>query len=293
MATKGVISRILPEEDMPYLEDGTPVDVVLNPLGVPSRMNVGQILEAHLGWAARSLGHQIDEHTMRIAAFGANGTHRAAADPAALACGHRVTGVTRHPDAFPIRHDRLTVAIADVHDARRRGERRAQCRGGPVRLGLPFGRKPITVYSDGVGNIVAGMSGHGIKRLVVISSSTTEPRHHADGGFLLNRVPQPVIVARIGKTVYADMRRMEQLVAATDLAWTVMPPSGRSDISQITDCRLDETVRGVYTARSDLAASMLDQIDDDRFHRKFVAVTTTAAKPSLWSLVRQEALNNR
>lgn len=57
---KGVISRILPEEDMPYLEDGTPVDVVLNPLGVPSRMNVGQILEAHLGWAARSLGHQVD-----------------------------------------------------------------------------------------------------------------------------------------------------------------------------------------------------------------------------------------
>ena len=58
---KGVISRILPEEDMPYLEDGTPVDVVLNPLGVPSRMNVGQILEAHLGWAARSLGQQIDD----------------------------------------------------------------------------------------------------------------------------------------------------------------------------------------------------------------------------------------
>ena len=57
---KGVISCILAEEDMPYLEDGTPVDMVLNPLGVPSRMNVGQILEAHLGWAARSLGCQID-----------------------------------------------------------------------------------------------------------------------------------------------------------------------------------------------------------------------------------------
>ncbi|MCY4489446.1 MAG: DNA-directed RNA polymerase subunit beta [Deltaproteobacteria bacterium] len=57
---KGVISCILPEEDMPYLEDGTPVDMVLNPLGVPSRMNVGQILEAHLGWAARSLGRQIE-----------------------------------------------------------------------------------------------------------------------------------------------------------------------------------------------------------------------------------------
>jgi DNA-directed RNA polymerase subunit beta len=53
---KGVISMVLPEEDMPYLPDGTPVDIVLNPLGVPSRMNVGQILETHLGWAARSLG---------------------------------------------------------------------------------------------------------------------------------------------------------------------------------------------------------------------------------------------
>ena len=58
---KGVISRILPEEDMPFLEDGTPVDIVLNPLGVPSRMNVGQIFETHLGFAARGLGMQIGE----------------------------------------------------------------------------------------------------------------------------------------------------------------------------------------------------------------------------------------
>ncbi|MDH5354463.1 MAG: DNA-directed RNA polymerase subunit beta [Gammaproteobacteria bacterium] len=56
---KGVVSMIVPEEDMPYREDGTPVDVVLNPLGVPSRMNVGQILEAHLGWAANGLGLKI------------------------------------------------------------------------------------------------------------------------------------------------------------------------------------------------------------------------------------------
>jgi len=56
---KGVIARILPEEDMPYLPDGTPVEVVLNPLGVPSRMNVGQILETHLGWAAKELGTRV------------------------------------------------------------------------------------------------------------------------------------------------------------------------------------------------------------------------------------------
>ena len=53
---KGVISRILPEEDMPFLPDGTPVDIILNPLGVPSRMNLGQVLETHLGWAAHTMG---------------------------------------------------------------------------------------------------------------------------------------------------------------------------------------------------------------------------------------------
>ena len=56
---KGVIARILPDEDMPYLEDGTPMEIVLNPLGVPSRMNVGQILETHLGWAGHELGKKI------------------------------------------------------------------------------------------------------------------------------------------------------------------------------------------------------------------------------------------
>ncbi len=57
---KGVVSKIVPVEDMPYMADGTPVDIVLNPLGVPSRMNVGQILEVHLGWAAKGLGRRID-----------------------------------------------------------------------------------------------------------------------------------------------------------------------------------------------------------------------------------------
>ena len=79
---KGVLSRILPEEDMPYLADGRPVDIVLNPLGVPSRMNVGQILETHLGWAARGLGEQVrrarsTSTTGRRAALEAQGRVRA------------------------------------------------------------------------------------------------------------------------------------------------------------------------------------------------------------------------
>jgi DNA-directed RNA polymerase subunit beta len=63
---KGVLSKVVPQEDMPYLADGTPVDVVLNPLGVPSRMNIGQILETHLGWAAYWIGHQIEEALDKI-----------------------------------------------------------------------------------------------------------------------------------------------------------------------------------------------------------------------------------
>ena len=67
---KGVISRIMPEEDMPFLDDGTPVDVVLNPLGVPSRMNVGQILETHLGWAARGIGLKIGDALEKVQGSG-------------------------------------------------------------------------------------------------------------------------------------------------------------------------------------------------------------------------------
>ncbi len=57
---KGVVSRVLPQEDMPFLEDGTPLDIVLNPLGVPSRMNIGQVLEVHLGFAAKKLGWKVE-----------------------------------------------------------------------------------------------------------------------------------------------------------------------------------------------------------------------------------------
>jgi DNA-directed RNA polymerase subunit beta len=78
---KGVISRILPNEDMPFLEDGTPVDIVLNPLGVPSRMNVGQIFETHLGWAARGLGKQISQ---MLEGMHAEGKELAGADPKAM-----------------------------------------------------------------------------------------------------------------------------------------------------------------------------------------------------------------
>ena len=91
---KGVVSQIVPCEDMPFLEDGTHVDVVLNPLGVPSRMNVGQILETHLGWACRGLGRAIDE---ALAKFHESGQAKALRDEMEKVYG-KENGVTKLKD---------------------------------------------------------------------------------------------------------------------------------------------------------------------------------------------------
>lgn len=231
---------------------------------------------------------------MRIVVFGANGqTGRLLAEQA-LAAGHDVAAVTRHPAGFPLTHDRLAVVHADVRDAQA-ADRAVE--GADVvlsALGVPFTRKQITLYSEGTGNIVAAMSRHGVKRLIVVSSSATEPHHHADGGFLLNRVLQPLVTATIGKTTYADMRRMEDLVRRSDLEWTIMRPSGLFDTPGVTAYQLhQDQAPGIFTSRADLAASMLDQATGSRFVRKAVAVTTTDGVPTLFQMMRREALKKK
>jgi len=227
---------------------------------------------------------------MKLTVFGANGPTGRLLTARALAEGHHVTAATRHPDAFPLRDDRLEITETDVYDAGAVERAVAGADAVLSSLGVPFTRKPISVYSAGVGHIVEAMRWHSVKRLVVVSSSATEPHHHADGGFMINRVMQPLVTATIGKTTYADMRRMEALVRASDLAWTIVRPSGLFDLPEATDYRLDEDqAPGVFTARADLAAAMLAQIDDDRFLRKHLAVTTTGVRPSLWKLMTQEA----
>ena len=161
---------------------------------------------------------------MRIVIFGASGqTGRLLAEQA-LAAGHDVAAVTRRLAGFPVTHDRLAVVEADVHD----GPAVDRVAGGAdvvlSALGVPFARKQITVYSRGAGNIIAAMSRHGVKRLIVVSSSATEPHHHADGGFLLNRVFQPLVTATIGRTTYAD------LICTPQLAITDEPSAAQNGI---------------------------------------------------------------
>ncbi|HET6165747.1 MAG TPA: NAD(P)H-binding protein [Marmoricola sp.] len=227
---------------------------------------------------------------MRIAVFGANGPTGRLLTARALAAGHRVVAATRHPDTFPLTHERLEVDATDVYDAEAVASTVDGVDAVLSTLGVPFTRRPITVYSVGTEHIVAAMHRHGVKRLVVVSSSATYPHHHAEGGFLLNRVLQPMVTRTIGRTTYADMRRMEELVRASDLSWTIIRPSGLFDRSEVSDYHLhDDQAPGVFTARIDLAAAMLAQLESDATVGKAVAVTTSEDTPTLWQMLRAEA----
>ena len=227
---------------------------------------------------------------MKIVIFGANGATGQLLAGQALASGHDVAAVTRRPADFPITHERLTVVAADVLDAR---AVEAAVEGADVllsTLGTPFTRQEVNIYSVGVCNIANAMSKNGVKRLVVVSSSATEPHHHAAGGLLMNHVIQPLVTATIGKTTYADMRRMEELVRGSDLEWTIVRPSGLFDGPGVTSYELHEDqAPGIFTSRADLAACLLEQATDGRFVRKAVAVTTSEGVPTLFHMLRQEA----
>ena len=146
---KGVVSRVVPVEDMPFLEDGTPVDLVLNPLGVPSRMNVGQILETHLGWACANLGKQIGELVEEYRRGGAHARGAAGAAARDLRRGavrarHRADG--RRPADRAVREpeeghpDRDAGLRRRAHGRHRGHADQGRARHAPARCWLTDGR---------------------------------------------------------------------------------------------------------------------------------------------------------
>lgn len=228
---------------------------------------------------------------MRITIFGANGPTGRLLTEQALAAGHGVVATTRNPDRFPLSHQALTVASVDVYDKGAVADAVAGADAVLSTLGVPFTRRPITTYSAGTGNIVSAMSRHGAKRLAVVSSSAVEPTMHADGGFMLNRVMQPLITRTIGKTTYADMRTMEALLRECDLDWTVLRPGGLFDSATTSDYELTENrSERVHTSRADLAAGLLAQAGHTDWVRKVVAINTVENTPTLWQLIRRETL---
>jgi uncharacterized protein YbjT (DUF2867 family) len=227
---------------------------------------------------------------MRIVVFGANGPTGRLLCRAALAAGHHVVAVTRRPETFPIRGAGLVVAGGDALDRDRVDE---VVRGADAvlsALGVPYGRSPIEVYSRGAGHILDAMKRHEVGRLVVVSSSAVTGEDEPTGGLLFNRVLQPYLTRRLGRTLYDDMRRMEALVGGSDVDWTILRPSGLYELPEVTRYSLtEEHGPGRFTARIDLADAMLRQVDDTAFVRRIGHVITTEANPSILSLMLHEA----
>jgi putative NADH-flavin reductase len=237
-------------------------------------------------------GHDSYEQrtVMNIVVFGANGATGRLLTKQALAEGHTVTAVTRHPETFPLHHERLQVMAGDVFDLSSVEQAVAGQDAVLSTLGVPFSRKPIAVYSQGMAHIVEAMKRYGVRRLVCVSSSATGTDHETGGGFIFDKVLQPIIISTIGKTTYADMGRMEALVKGSGLDWTIVRPSGLFGTPTVTHYQVaEEHIRGKFTSREDLADFMLHQLSGDQYLRKVVAVATFAAQPSMLSFFTGEA----
>jgi nucleoside-diphosphate-sugar epimerase len=227
---------------------------------------------------------------MRIVIFGANGPTGRLLTEQCVAAGHETIAVTRQPAAFPLIDERLRVVGGDVLDAHDVDAAVAGSDAILSALGVPFGKTPVEVYSRGAEHMLASMRRHDVRRLVLVSSGAVTGQDEPTGGIIFNRVLQPYVTKKLGKTVYDDMRRMEHVVSRSEVDWTVLRPSGFYELPAVTDYSLtEEHGPGRFTARIDLADAMLRQVRDKRFVKSVAHVITTEANPSLLSMMLREA----
>ena len=231
---------------------------------------------------------------MKLAVFGANGPTGRLLTRLALGEDHDVVAFTRHPGAFPIEHPRLEIAAGDVHDAAAVAPAVAGADAVLSALGVPFARTPVTVYSDGAATIIAGMRAAGVKRFVCVTSSVMGPHPEPLGGFIFEKIMQPYVVNKLGKTVYDDMRRLEATVSGSDLAWTIVRPSGLFEAPAVSAYRVAADHIGYrFTARIDLADCLLREALDDAHVGSAIAVATPDARPSMLKLIWQEGIRKK
>ena len=229
---------------------------------------------------------------MRIAIFGANGATGRILTRRALDAGHSVIAVTRHPEQFPIADPKLTVAGADVRDLTAVTAAVEGTDAVLSTLGVTFTMAPVDTYSVGVANIVSAMRTAGVDRLAVVSSTAiANYPGRTDTPFAL-RVVQPVISSVFGKTLYADMRRMEDIVADSGLNWTIVRPSGLFDLPDVTEYLAGQRDPvGAFTSRTDLADYLL-KLAESPESGATVTISTTVDTPSMWQLLRREAFKS-
>jgi putative NADH-flavin reductase len=215
---------------------------------------------------------------MDITVFGAAGSTGVWICREALRVGHRVRAVSRRTDPIALPPTAaLTQVCADA--ASGIGVREAIDGADAVlsALGTAYTRHPVSVYSSGTGAIIDALRGVGRgKRLVVVSSGLTFPPPHGFG-VIPDRIVFPFLRNTVGRTLYADMRRMEEILQASeDIAWTIMRPGRLFDAPSVSAYRLDmdRPSRG-YTSRADLAAAMVAELDENTAHLHQAVAPTT------------------
>jgi uncharacterized protein YbjT (DUF2867 family) len=230
----------------------------------------------------------------RLLVLGANGPTGRQVVRQALERGHRVWASTRDPDAFPDLRDRanrtgfLQLVIGDATDPDVIGDAVRSTDAVICTIGTKFTRKPVRLYSATARALVATMSLHDRRPLVVVTSASVGPSAGRRG--LLDTVGHMLLRRVLGRTLYDDMERMEDLVRASDLDWTIVHPPGLVDAPGRGYASAPGQVTGPLCAREDLAAMLLDQLADRRASRTVMAVATPGLRVSATYMLRHEVL---
>lgn len=184
---------------------------------------------------------------------------------------YTITAVARRPEVIQLHHERLRVLRGDVLDAASVEQAIAGQDAVIAVFGSGYTFKPVTLYSMGTQNIVNAMEKLHVQRLVAVTSGGTSPVHDAHEGFVFGRIIKPII----GRTLYADMRRMEQIVMTSHLDWTIVRPARLIDTAEVGKYRTEEgygLLDSHTTSRADLADFMLREVQSNQHIKQGVAI---------------------
>lgn len=228
-----------------------------------------------------------------VAVFGANGPTGRELVGQLLDRGFSVRAVTRNPGQFGepgALPPRLAVVRADATDPAQVGPAVDGTDAVASVLGTSFTRRPVTLYSASARTILSAMAATGTRRLVVTSSMAAVDWRDPRQGRLERAVMEQVLL-RIGRTLYQDMRRMEDVVGASATDWTIVRPLGLASMPPPTEYRVArDHIGGRQTARRDLAAAIADRVERGDFVRAAVAVATTNRSESLPVTIWREGI---
>ena len=218
---------------------------------------------------------------MLVTVLGANGPTGRLLSKQLVYAGHKVRAFTRHPDDGGLSGLDITVIGGD---ATREADLRRAFKGAEAVvsvLGTPYSKEPISLYSESARAVTQLMHAQGLRRLVVTTSALLSTWQDPARSWV-ERTVMLRILASVGRTLYDDMRRMEAIVTATDLDWTIMRPLGLADMDASTHWAIAEDhIAGTQTARRDLAAAIVEQVTRTDYVRKTAAVATTNRSVSL------------